>query len=82
MGKKGGTIRTRSGRRVPQCADAVSRNMPASARRSDVHHPNANGIWRIPGPLNSANNVTRTMKGATAREYAQQGSFVQHLVDE
>jgi hypothetical protein len=45
-GKDSGTIRIRSGRRLPQCADAVSKNMPASARRKEVHQPNATGIWK------------------------------------
>ena len=42
-GKDGRTIRTRSERRLPQWAEAVRRNIPASASRSDVHQPNANG---------------------------------------
>ena len=35
-------MRTRSPRRFPQCADAVSRNIPASAKRRGVYQPSKN----------------------------------------
>ncbi len=38
-GRASGTIRIRSSRRFPQCADAVSRNIAANAIRSAVHQP-------------------------------------------
>src|SRR5437660_12143556 len=53
----------RSGRRLPQCAEVVRRNMPARARRKDVHQPNANGIRNTLRILSNPNSATRTMKG-------------------
>jgi len=36
LGKEGGTMRIRSGRRFPQCADAVTNSMAATAARSEL----------------------------------------------
>lgn len=36
LGKAGGTILIRSGRRFPQCADAVNKNIRATAVRNEV----------------------------------------------
>ena len=60
-----GTIRTRSGRRLPQCAEAVSRNMAPSAARSACCQ-SANQATPNPASQNPANATTSTIKGIIA----------------
>lgn len=63
FGKDGGTIRTRSALRLPQCAEAVRRNIEASAMRSGRLVLLSVAMPRMPAKRRAANAMARTKRG-------------------
>ena len=73
-GNTGGTMRIKSGRLFPQCADAANRNiMPRAARRTKPKSRNAANPAK-PARQNTTIQVTSTIKGAMPSLRAYCGS--------
>lgn len=62
-GKAGGTMRIKSGRPFPQCAEAVSRNIRKRAMRRGRATSLSAVTPTSPAPRRIANETTRTMRG-------------------